>query len=167
MAALQGVQLGDYHTLKDWGLYLVVGGTVVGAAEPDIRYKEIPGGDHILNFTKALTGKVNYKKRKITIVLKCVKPKKYWPIVQSTLEKTLSGQWLRCIFDNDPSWYYEGLWEVSPQSQDRFENIFVITGTCNPHKISLTAEAGADWLWDPFNFETDTIYTTPTKVKSL
>ena len=35
MAALQGVKIGDYHTLKDWGLYLVVGGTIVGPAEPD------------------------------------------------------------------------------------------------------------------------------------
>lgn len=30
MAALQGVKIGDHHTLKDWGLYLVVGGTTVG-----------------------------------------------------------------------------------------------------------------------------------------
>lgn len=167
MAALQGVQLGDYHTLKDWGLYLVVGGTTVGEAEVDEHLVKVPGGDRLLNLTKALDGKVHYTQRKITITLKCVKPKKYWPNVQRTLENALQGQWLRCIFDDDPSWYWEGLWKVAPQSRDRWENVFVITGTCNPHKISLTAEAGADWLWDPFNFETDTIYTKPTKVKSL
>lgn len=38
---------------------------------------------------------------------------------------------------------------------------------CNPYKVSLTAAAGADWEWDPFNFETDTIYDTATEVKSL
>lgn len=167
MAALQGVQLGDYHTLKDWGLYLVVGGTTIGAAEPEELLVKIPGSDRILDLCKALDGKVHYSQRKITITLKCVKPKKFWPSVQSALENALQGQWLRCVFDDDPSWYWEGLWKVSPQSRDRWENVFTITGTCNPYKTSITAAAGNDWLWDTFNFETDTIYTTPTEVKSL
>ncbi len=168
MAALQGVQLGDYHTLRDWGLYLVVGGTTVGEAEVDDSLLiKVPFGDRLLNLTKSIDGKVHYTQRKITITLKCVKPKRFWPSVQSALENALQGQWLRCIFDDDPSWYWEGLWKVAPQSRDRWENVFVITGICNPYKVNLTAAAGADWLWDTFNFETDTIYDAPTKVKSL
>ena len=42
-----------------------------------------------------------------------------------------------------------------------------ITATCNPYKFSRTAIAGNDWLWDTFNFETDTIYATPTEVGRL
>ena len=168
MAALQGVQLGDYHTLRDWGLYLVVGGTTVGEAEVDDSLLiKVPFGDRLLNLTKSIDGKVHYTQRKITITLKCVKPKRFWPSMQSALENALQGQWLRCIFDDAPSWYWEGLWKVAPQSHDRWENVFVITGICNPYKINLTAAAGADWPWDTFNFDTDTIYDTPTKVKSL
>lgn len=168
MAALQGVQLGDYHTLKDWGLYIVVGGTTVGPAEPDQSLLiKVPFSDRILDLSKSLDGKVHYTQRKITITLKCVKPKKLWPSIQSALENALQGQWLRCIFDDDPSWYWEGYWTVTPQSRDRWENVFAISGICNPYKVSLTAAAGADWLWDTFNFETDTIYDTATEVKSL
>ena len=102
MAALQGVQLGDYHTLRDWGLYLVVGGTTVGEAEVDDSLLiKVPFGDRLLNLTKSIDGKVHYTQRKITITLKCVKPKRFWPSVQSALENALQGQWLRCIFDDD------------------------------------------------------------------
>ena len=167
MAALQGVQLGDYHTLKDWGLYIVVGGTTVGPAEPQKNLVYIPFSDRIYDVAKGIDSKRHFIKRTITITLKCVKPKKFWPSVQSKLEDALQGQWLRCIFDDDPSWYWEGFWEVAPQSRDRWENVFTISGICNPYKVSLTAAAGADWLWDTFNFETDTIYDTATEVKSL
>ena len=56
---------------------------------------------------------------------------------------------------------------MTPQSRDRWENVFTISGICNPYKVNLTAGAGADWKWDTFNFETDTIYDTATEVKSL
>lgn len=80
MAALQGVQLGDYHTLKDWGLYIVVGGTTVGPAEPDQSLLiKVPFSDRILDLSKSLDGKVHYTQRKITITLKCVKPKSFGP----------------------------------------------------------------------------------------
>ena len=87
--------------------------------------------------------------------------------MQSTLENALQGQWLKCVFDDDPAWYWEGFWTVAPQSRDRWENVFAITGICNPYKTNTTAEAGTDWLWDTFSFEEDTIYDTPTEVKSL
>ena len=71
MAALQGVQLGDYHTLKDWGLYIVVGGTTVGPAEPDQSLLiKVPFSDRILDLSKSLDGKVHYTQRNITITLK-------------------------------------------------------------------------------------------------
>ena len=42
-----------------------------------------------------------------------------------------------------------------------------ITVTACPYKASVTAAAGSDWLWDTFNFETDTIYDTSTEVGRL
>ena len=121
----------------------------------------------MLDLSKALDGKVHYKQRIIKMELLCKAPQKQWPVIQSKLENALQGQWLKCVFDEDPSWYWLGIWQVDVGERNRTSITYTITGTCNPHKISLTAEAGADWLWDPFNFETDTIYTTPTKVKSL
>lgn len=81
--------------------------------------------------------------------------------------KRPAGQWLRCIFDEDSTWYWLGLWRVDVVERGRTEITFSIEGTCNPYKRNITADAGADWLWDTFDFETDTIYDTPTGVISL
>ena len=164
---VRGAQIGSIHTFKDLGLALKIGSPTISGAEPDTRLITVPGSDTMLDLSKALDGKVHYKQRTIKIELLCTAPKNRWPIIQSKLENALQGQWLRCIFDEDPSWYWLGIWQVDVGERGRTSITYTITGTCNPHKISLTAEAGADWLWDPFNFETDTIYTTPTKVKSL
>lgn len=164
---LLGVKLGEYHTLHDFGLYLLPGETSVNGAEAESYLLQVQGSDRLLDLTKGIYDKVHYKQRKITITLKTFKPPKFWPSIQRTLENSFQGQWLRCIFDDDPSWYWEGLWTVEPQEKDKTGAVFTITGVCNPYKVSLTAAAGNDWLWDTFNFETDTIYTKPTEVKSL
>ena len=167
MGKLMGAKIGSLHTLDDLGLYLMVGSPLISGAEPDKKLVQVPGGDFLLDLTRAVDGKVHYLQRTIRLDLKCAKPKKLWPGIQSALEKALQGQWLRCIFDDDPSWYWEGYWTVTPQSRDRWTNVFTISGICNPYKVSLTAAAGADWEWDTFNFETDIIYDTATEVKSL
>lgn len=67
MAKLLGAKIGDYHTLKDWGLYLKVGSPKIGAAEPDEYLVQVTGSDTLLNLTTWDDGKVHYKKRIITI----------------------------------------------------------------------------------------------------
>ena len=155
MAKLLGAKIGDYHTLKDWGLYLKVGSPKIGAAEPDEYLVQVTGSDTLLNLTTWDDGKVHYKKRTITMELLCNAPKSKWPSIESTIANAIHGKWLRCKFDEDPAWYWEGLWKVSP-SRDRFSSTFTITGTCNPFKRSVY-DGSSDWLWDDFNFETDIV----------
>ena len=143
MAKLLGAKIGDYHTLKDWGLYLKVGSPKIGAAEVDEYLVQVTGSDTLLNLTAWDDGKVHYKKRTITMELLCNAPKSKWPSIESTIANAIHGKWLRCKFDEDSAWYWEGLWKVSP-SRDRLSSTFTITGTY-------------DWLWDDFNFETDIV----------
>lgn len=151
MAKLLGAKIGNFHTLTDWGLYLKVGSPKIGAAEPEEYLVQVTGSDSLLNLTTWDDGKVHYKKRTITMELLCNAPKSKWPYIESTIANAIHGKWLQCRFDEDPAWYWEGLWKVTP-SRDRLSSTFTITGTCNPFKRSVY-DGTNDWLWDDFNFE--------------
>ena len=57
MGKLLGAQIGDHHTLKDWGLYLKVGSPKISKAEVDEYLVQVPGSDTLLNLTNALDGR--------------------------------------------------------------------------------------------------------------
>lgn len=146
---------------KKWGLWLKTGSPDVGKAEPETNLVYVSASDKVLNLTRALDGKVHYKKRTIQMDFKVLRPPKQWENIRSELETMLQGQWLTFRFAQDPSWVWTGLLECS-LTPGQTSAAASITATCNPYKSNLTASLGADWLWDFFNFETDTIYETPT-----
>lgn len=152
MGKLLGAQIGNFHTLKDWKLYLKVGSPKIGPAEVDEYLVQVPGSDTLLNLTSSLDGRPHYKKRTITMELKCTAPKNQWENLYSTIANAIHGKWLQCKFDNDPSFYWEGLWEVSV-SKDALYCVFTITGTCDPFKRSVY-DGSDDWLWDDLVFDT-------------
>ena len=89
MTKLLGAKIGDYHTLKDWGLYLKVGSPKIGAAEPEEYLVQVTGSDSLLNLTTWDDGKVHYKKRSITMELLCNAPKSKWPVIESTIANAI------------------------------------------------------------------------------
>ena len=155
MSKLLGAQIGKYHTLRDWGLYLKVGSPKIDPAEVDEYLVQVPGADTLLNLTNAMDDKPHYKKRTITMELLCMEPKNKWPGIYSQIANAIHGKWLQCKFDEDPRYYWSGLWHVS-MSRDRLSSTFTITGTCNPFKRSVY-DGSDDWLWDDFNFDTDIV----------
>ena len=174
-AAAKNLRLNDVHVFlgsseislrSAFGLWLNKGYPVVGKAETESNLVYVPGSDKVLNLTRALDGKIHFKKRTITMKFTVLRPKKTWEIVRSDLETALQGQWLQFYFELDPSWMWTGFFDVELVPGD-YSATVTITATCNPYKFNRTAIVGNDWLWDPFNFETDTIYTTPTEVGRL
>lgn len=155
MAKLLGAKIGNFHTLTDWGLYLKVGSPKISPPETDEYLVQVPGSDTLLNLTNVLDGRPHYKKRTITMELLCTAPKKQWPTIYSNLANAIHGKWLQCKFDDDPGFYWEGLWSVD-MSKDRLSSTVTITGTCNPFKRSVY-DGSNDWLWDDFSFETDIV----------
>ena len=150
---IHSAKLGNYDTLATWGLYMKVGSPNIGEPEPDETLVQISGSDTLLNLTTALDGKVHYKKRSITMELLCTAPKKLWKVLQSRLTNALEGKWLQCVFDDDPSWYWEGLWHVK-FVPGRLSATVTITGSCNPYKYNVY-DGSQDIRWDDINFETD------------
>lgn len=167
MARRNGATIGGHNLFADFGLQICEGSPIIGGAEPDSKLVYVPALDIPLDLSKSLDGKIHYKQRTITIEVVCKLARKYWPAMQSNLENALQGRWLTCVFDNDPSWEWQGLWRVEPKDRELRTASHTITGTCAPYKRSLTAAAGADWLWDTFNFEEDVICSTSTDLSSL
>nr|DAL47279.1 MAG TPA_asm: distal tail protein [Caudoviricetes sp.] len=151
--AIHSAKIGNYDTLATWGLYMKVGSPNIGEPEPDETLVHVTGSDTLLNLTTALDGKVHYKKRSITMELLCTAPKKLWKVLQSRLHNALEGKWLQCVFDDDPSWYWEGLWHVK-FVPGRLSATVTITGTCNPYKYCVY-DGTQDIRWDDINFKTD------------
>lgn len=174
-AAAKNPRLNDVHVFvggeetslrSRFGLWLNKGSPTIGKAETESNLVYVPGSDKVLNLTRALDGKVHFKKRTITMEFTVLRPKKTWENVRSDLETALQGQWLQFYFELDPSWIWTGFFDVEFKPGDHSATV-TITATCNPYKVSRTAIAGTDWLWDTFNFETDTIYDTSTEVGRL
>ena len=151
---------------SDFGLWLNTSSPLVGKPETESNLVYVPGSDKVLNLTRALDGKVHHKKRTITMEFSMLRPPKQCESIRSQLESILQGQWLKFRFALDPSWIWTGLFDVEVKPE-AYKATVTITAICNPYKVSVTAAAGGDWIWDDFNFETDKIYDTPTEVTSL
>ena len=151
--------------LERFGLLLNKGYPQIGKAETLSMLVNVPGAGRPLDLSRSIDGKLHYKKRSITVQLSCFRPKAELDSIQEELEKLLQGQWVWFRFKNDV-YFWRGYTTVS-MSREEHKAVVTISATCNPYNYNLTAYLGNDWLWDTFNFEQDTIYTTRTEVKHL
>lgn len=154
---------GSVSMLEQFGLLINKGCPKIGKAEPLKMLVQVPGGG-LLNLSRSLDGQVHYVKRKIEVQFSCFRPETQWEIIREDLE-TFHGQWLWFRF-KDSAWYWHG--QISVAIKRKEHNLLVtVTAVCDPYSYNMTAHLGNDWLWDSFNFDEDTIYTTPTEVKRL
>lgn len=139
------------HTLTDWGCYMH-NRQVIGTAPVKWMKESIPGANGKLDYTKALSGRVNYDTRPIHIELFVMDAVNKWDAVYSDMQDALHGQHMQIIFDSDSGYYYEGTVEVIEWQSMRKMAIIVIEGDVDPYKYEVNGSLD-DWEWDPFNFE--------------
>ena len=148
-----GVKFGDKHSFRDFGLYpkskMIVN-------PPDVRevYVEVAGADGDLDITEALTGRANYESREGKFEF-TVMDRARWDTIYSGLMNTLHGRKMRVILDDDPYYYYYGRVKIDSFKTNKRTGTITIEGYFEPYKKWLIAKSYEDWLWDPFNFETD------------
>lgn len=147
-----GVKFGDKHSFRDFGLYpkskMIVN-------PPDVRevYVEVAGADGDLDITETLTGRPTYESREGKFEF-TVMDRARWDAIYSGLMNTLHGRKMRVVLDEDPYHYYYGRVKVDSFKTNKHTATITIEGYFDPYKKSLIANS-LDWLWDPFNFETD------------
>lgn len=156
MKGTLGVQIGDKHTLKDWGLGWI--SINLGFPEPKTYEQDVPGADGTLDFTEAVTaGDVKYKNRSISLEFEAPdRDYNEWSSMVSKIANYLVGKKLKIILDNDPYFYYIGRITMDAEKTDKESSKIVLSGNVDPYKYELYSSLD-DWIWDTFNFETGII----------
>ena len=152
MSQLYGIQFDNYHTLRDWGLYIVNRQENKPPA-PKIYTVDIPGGNGVIDVTESVLGSVAYSNREITCELYVVGVNILnWASLYSNIMAAIHGKKMRITFDDDPGYYYIGRVSVDAWKSGRRSATLTIKCDCEPFKYLINAY-GSDWLWDPFDFE--------------
>lgn len=150
-----GVQLGDKHSYKDFGL-VFNSRPVISPPAVKTAYVDVPGMNGSLDLTESLTGDVRYGTRTISLSFKVIGDREKWSGIYSDLLYYLHGQEMRIIFDEDPTYFYKGRVSINEWKSSIFTSDIAVDAVVDPYKYDLYSST-EDWLWDPFNFDTGLI----------
>jgi hypothetical protein len=150
-----GVTFGTKHTYKDWGL-IPKSRPVISPPTPKTLYVDIPGANGLLDLTQALSDDVKYENRTIAFEFNVLDARNRWSNIYSDILDYLQGQSMKIILDEDPTYYYMGRVQVNEWKSDKRTSTIVIEANVEPYKLAVVSTV-EEWLWDPFNFETDVI----------
>jgi len=147
----------QYHTLDDWGL-AIGNNNCISEPEMETKYIDIPGMDGQLDVSEALSGRPIYKTRQINIEVGGIRERNNWDAVISSMRNSIHGREVKLIFDNDPSYYWKGRIYITDFDRARRLGTFTLSmPAADPYKYNIQ-DSGEPWLWDPFNFLTDSIH---------
>lgn len=104
---------------------------------PKTHYVDIPGAHGAMDLTEALTGKVQYKNRKITLEFVTMAGRESWPAIYSEILAELHGQMKEIGLDDDPMHYYTGRVTVGNPEQGKGFIRLNMTAEVAPYKKSI------------------------------
>lgn len=144
----------EFHSLDDWG-FAIGNNNYISEPQQHTDFISVKGRNGLLDISEALTGHPTYSSRKIQVELGGIRTPKNWDGVISDLRNKIEGKQIKLIFDNDPGYFWFGRCHI--EGFDRMRSLGTFTLTipyADPYKYSCM-EFNEDWLWDPFNFDTD------------
>ena len=150
------------NTLKDWFL-VPIGRPVINPPQQKRCTIDIPGANGILDVSNSLTHYPVFENRTGQIqfaVLNDV-PRNDWLTIYTKIMKFLQGNEVKMFLEDDTKYFYEGqVWVDTWDSRNDGTWSEVTLGyDLQPYRKSIKSSVG-DWLWDPFNFETDMVTDT-------
>lgn len=119
-------------------------------------YIDLPGGNGQLDYTEALTGYPLFENREGSLEFYVMNGYQEWIELYSKICNFLHGKRMIMILDDDPDWEYQGRFTVNNWKSDKDYSKITIDYNVEPYKMAILSSTD-DWLWDPFNFETDYI----------
>jgi phage-related protein len=149
---MTGVRFGNIHSYDDLGLTLTE--IEITPPEPKTYRVSLPGADGDIDLTEALTGDIKYNTRTISIVFGVIGD---WQDVlnkYSEVQNSIHGRHFdEIIFDDDANYYHVGRVAATALGADPLIGTITVQCIVDPYKYDW----GDDWLWDPFNFDTEVI----------
>lgn len=150
------------NTLKDWFL-VPLSRPVIAPPKQKLQTINIPGANGVLDLSNSLTHYPVFENRTGNLKFAVLndKPGHDWLTVYTKIMKFLQGNDVKMILEDDPKYFYEGrvyVDEWDSKSDGTWSEI-TLGYDLQPYRRSIKSSVG-DWLWDPFNFETDMVTDT-------
>ena len=150
------------NTLKDWFL-VPLSRPVIAPPKQKLQTINIPGANGVLDLSNSLTHYPVFENRTGNIKFAVLndKPGHDWLTVYTKIMKFLQGNNVKMILEDDTKYFYEGRVYVDEwdSKNDGTWSEITLGYDLQPYRRSIYNSVG-DWLWDPFNFETDVIMDT-------
>lgn len=151
----EGIQLDNYNTLTEWGLYVVT--RTDSGPQPKLYTVDVPGGNGAIDVTEAVLGSIAYSNRQIECFLRGTGPEEAWANKYSEILASIQGRKMQITFPDDIGYYYVGRVSVTDWTHNGERASLTLAMDCEPFKYEINAY-GANWLWDPFDFLYGVIY---------
>lgn len=154
------ITIGEKNTWDDWHLQ-PSSRPLVAAPKQKTNYIKIPGANGSLDLSDVPQGYPVFEDRTGSWEFIVENGFRSWQVLYSEIMNYVQGRQFKVTLEDDFSYYYEGRLIVSDWNSDNSGKWSKIKFdyTLNPFKYSwnTTSEDDGDWLWDPFNFESDVI----------
>lgn len=160
-------EIAGKNTWTDWGL-VPTSRPLINPPSANKSSIEIPGRNGTIDTSMLLTGRMTYKNRTgswefivenrnidVSPHKRSLRPDD-WSTVYSTIMAYLHGKRGCCVLEDDPGYFYQGMFSVNSWKSDKVYSTIVIDYDLEPFKYTVQA-SDEPWLWDPFNFEMDYI----------
>lgn len=151
------ITIGDKNTWTDWHL-IPSSRPIVNPPNPRTSFIDIPGSDGSLDLSEIMIGRPTYTDRSGTWDFYVDNGYGKWSDRYSEIMAYLHGKKMNAILEDDPLFYYEGRFSVNEWRSDPFYSRISINYNVGPYKLYSITD-GDMWLWDPFNFNTDSIHS--------
>lgn len=150
------------NTLKDW--YIVpLGRPVINPPMQKKQTIDIPGANGILDLSNSLTHYPVFGNRTGQLQFAVLNdiPATSWITTYTKIMKFLQGNPVKMFLEDDQKYFYEGdVWVDNWDSRNDGTWSEITFGyDFQPYRRSIYNSVD-DWLWDPFNFETDVVTNT-------
>lgn len=143
------VQLGGISLLDRYGLLMTK--KYIGPPKAKTKLIDVPGRDGALDLSEVLTGRVTYEQRPIEVELYTPEKPLNFTLLRSKIQNAFHGRRLQIIFDDDPTYYWEGRVEIDFENDGALGTI-KLNATVDPYK-KWVQEYPEEWLWDTLDFE--------------
>lgn len=148
----------EAHTWRDWHLIPTSRPTLPLPA-PYQKFVDIPGRQGGIDMSDYLTSNIAFQDRSGSFDFIVENGHEHWMTLYEKIARYLHGKRMWMTLDDDPSWSFQGRFNVSWSSEEKYSKV-TISYRVFPFKESLYPHVVEDMNWDKFNFETDMDYSS-------
>lgn len=144
------VKIGDKWMKSEFDF--ILSSKSISTPEPNFVFIEIPGTSDVIDLSESVSGDVEYKQRKISIVFETKLWANAYHSIYSKLANYIQGRKLKIVFNKDPGYYWIGRLAIADVKQHNSGQTITLTATVDPYKYE-TQSSLEPWDWDTFSFE--------------